>query len=50
MKTECNRTEFIFQVLGNREVVARSDGGTISSDGGSLLVREAEHVPEVAGA
>ena len=49
MKTECNRTEFIFQVLGNRKVVARSDGGTISSDGGGLLVREAEHVVNVIG-
>lgn len=49
MKTECNRTEFIFQVLGNRKIVARSDGGTISSDGGGLLVREAEHVVNVVG-
>lgn len=49
MKTECNRTEFIFQDLGNRKVVARSDGGPISSDGGGLLVRQAEHVVNVIG-
>ena len=37
MKTECNGKSLEFQALGRREIVARFDGGTISSDGGGLL-------------
>jgi len=42
MTTECNQTTFEFQPLGSREVVGRFDGGTISSDGGGILLREVE--------
>jgi hypothetical protein len=33
---------FDFEPLGRREVVGRFDGGTISSDGGGILLREVE--------
>ncbi len=33
-----------FHALGRRHVVARFDGGRITSDGGALLLREAERV------
>lgn len=42
MKTECSRNQFAFQPLGRREVRARFDGGTITSDAGALLLREVE--------
>ena len=42
MKTECNGKSLEFQALGRREIVARFDGGTISSDGGGLLLRQCE--------
>jgi hypothetical protein len=42
MTTECNRFSFDFQPLGSREVVARFDGGRITSDAGALLLRETE--------
>lgn len=42
MTTECNQATFEFQPLGKREVVGRFDGGTISSDGGGVLLREVE--------
>ncbi len=38
--TECNQDSFEFEELFSRQVVARFDGGTISSDGGGLLLRE----------
>lgn len=40
--TECNQSSFGFEALGSREIVARFDGGTISSDGGSFLLRETD--------
>jgi len=40
--TECNRSASQLQPLGRREVVADFDGGTISSDGGAVLLRELE--------
>ncbi len=40
--TECIQCSFGFEGHGKREVVARFDGGTISSDGGALLVRETD--------
>ena len=43
MKTECTPKEFEFQGLGRREIIAKFDGGQISSDGGGLLLREVEH-------
>jgi hypothetical protein len=40
--TECNRKRMVFRVQGQREAVASFDGGTISSDGGVLLLREVD--------
>ena len=40
--TECNELEFRFEAPGCREIVARFDGGTISSDGGALLLAQTE--------
>ncbi len=40
--TECNQSEFGFEAFGSREIVARFDGGTISSDGGALLLRQTD--------
>src|SRR5271168_4395406 len=40
--TECNQSGFGFEACGRREVVARFDGGTISSDGGALLLRQTD--------
>lgn len=42
MKTECNQASFSFHPLSRREVVARFDGGEITTDGGALLLREVE--------
>src|SRR3954452_17933342 len=42
METECNPAYLDFPMLGRREVLADFDGGDISSDGGALLLREAE--------
>lgn len=42
MKTECTKKYSSFQALGRREVVAGFSGGTITSDGGGLLLREVE--------
>jgi hypothetical protein len=40
--TECNQTPFHFANHFRREVVAGFDGGTISSEAGSLLLRQVE--------
>ena len=40
--TECNQSSFGFEGLGRREIVARFDGGTISSDGGAFLLRQTD--------
>ena len=40
--TECNQSSFGFEASGRREIVARFDGGTISSDGGAFLLRQAD--------
>jgi hypothetical protein len=42
MLTECSERSFDFQPLGSRQVTARFDGGTITSDAGGLLLREVE--------
>lgn len=42
MKTDCTKKRYHFQALGRREIVAGFDGGTITSDGGGLLLREVE--------
>src|SRR5437763_269897 len=39
---ECSQTGFGFEGLFSREVIGRFDGGQITSDGGSLLLREVE--------
>lgn len=40
--TECNQSSFGFKGCGSREIVARFDGGTISSDGGAFLLRQTD--------
>jgi hypothetical protein len=42
VKTECSEERFSCKPLGRRGVVARFDGGDISSDGGAILLRELE--------
>lgn len=43
MVTECSGRSFDFQSLGGRQITARFDGGSITSDAGALLLREVEH-------
>ena len=40
--TECTQTSFTFANHARRQVVARFDGGTITSDGGAVLLRQLE--------
>ena len=40
--TECIQSSFGFEASGRREIVARFDGGTISSDGGAFLLRQTD--------
>jgi hypothetical protein len=40
--TECIQSGFGFEACGAREIVARFDGGTISSDGGAFLLRQTD--------
>jgi Transposase DDE domain group 1 len=40
--TECIQSSFEFKAHGRREIVARFDGGTISSDGGAFLLRQTD--------
>src|SRR2546425_12502266 len=42
VQTECTQVSFRFHPLSQRDVVARFDGGSITSDGGGLLLREVE--------
>ena len=49
MATECNQQSFEFHALRRRDVVARFDGGHITSDGGGLLLREVERVTGIIG-
>jgi hypothetical protein len=42
MNTQCTRNDFPFEPLGDRQVLARFDGGTITTDGGALLLAEVE--------
>ena len=42
MATECNQFVFGFHPQKRREIRAQFDGGTITSDGGGLLLREVE--------
>ena len=51
--TECIQSSFGFKACGSREIVARFDGGTISSDSGAFLLRETDKrlnlLPRLAG-
>ena len=51
--TECIQSDFRFKACGKREIVAKFDGGTISSDGGALLLRQTDQrlnlLPRLAG-
>lgn len=40
--TECTQSSFEFEGSGSRQIIARFDGGTITSDGGALLLRETD--------
>jgi hypothetical protein len=40
--TECNQSSFGFEACGRREIVARFDGGTISSAGGAWVLRDTD--------
>lgn len=40
--TQCNQTEFPFEAHFSRQVVARFDGSRLTTDGGSLLLRQAD--------
>jgi len=44
MITDCTTTTFAFQPLGTRDVLACFDGGAVTSDGGALLLGEAERL------
>jgi len=41
-QTECTVEQLSFQGVGKRQIVARFDGGQLSSNGGGLLLREVE--------
>lgn len=41
--TDCRNQPLLFQDLGPRKVVADFSGGTLSSDGGVLLLRQVDH-------
>ncbi|NOT01180.1 MAG: hypothetical protein HOP29_11185 [Phycisphaerales bacterium] len=47
MCAECNQPSFGFHAPGRRGVVARFDGGRLSSDAGGLLLRDAERITEI---
>lgn len=49
MQTECTPKQLEFQGLGRRQVVARFNGGSISSDGGGLLLREVDQRARILG-
>lgn len=38
----CNRTELLFPSFDRRKIEGRFDGGDVSSDGGIMLLREAD--------
>lgn len=47
--TECIQSRLAFASAGKREVLAEFNGGTISSDGGALLLRETERRLQLLG-
>jgi hypothetical protein len=42
MKTECSTSQLKLQPLHSRDVIAKFDGGNITSDSGAFLLREVE--------
>jgi Transposase DDE domain group 1 len=40
--THCNEEQFLFSTGSSREVIAEFNGGTITSDGGSMLLQETD--------
>ena len=42
MDTQCSAEQMEFHGLGRRRVAGRFDGGRMSSDGGGVLLREAD--------
>jgi hypothetical protein len=49
MVTECSADSLLLQGVNRRDVVARFDGGAISSDGGGLLLRQVEQRTGIIG-
>ena len=49
MRTECTTGSLAFQGVAGREVVARFDGGTLTSDGGAVLLREVDRATNLLG-
>ncbi len=47
MATHCTPQQIEFEGLGSRQVVAAFDGGRMTSDGGALLLREADRLFDV---
>ena len=41
-RTDCKEQPLLFQDLGSRQVAADFSGGTLSSDGGALLLRQVD--------
>ena len=49
MQTQRTQQTFEFEGRGRREVVARFDGGPITSDGGGLFLRQIEDSTDIIG-
>ena len=49
MTTECTTGTLRFQAVGGRAVQARFDGGTLTSDGGGVLLREVDRATGILG-
>jgi len=49
LKTDCNTKSVAFHPHFRRDVVGRFDGGSITSDGGGLLLREVEQRAKIIG-
>lgn len=47
MSTECSAEALQFQAVAGRRVVARFDGGALTSDGGAVVLREVERATGV---
>ena len=49
MQTECSSPQLVFEGLGKCQVVGKFDGVRMTSDGGALLLREADRLFDVTG-